>query len=159
MAKFSRNKGKGSPAISTSSLPDIVFMLLFFFMVVTQMRDSTLMVDVEVPQATELTKLEQKSLVNFIYVGRPMPSYRAAQGSAPRIQLGDKFATISDIPLFLEQHKTNVSENRHKLITTSLRVDKGVTMGIVTEIKTELRKLGQLKVNYSAKPLGPGGFD
>lgn len=158
MAKFSRNKGKESPAIGTSSLPDIVFMLLFFFMVVTQMRDSTLMVSVEVPKATELTKLEQKSLVNYIYVGRPIAKYRAIQGSAPRIQLGDKFATVNDIPLFLEQHKTNVAEVRHKLITTSLRVDKDVTMGIVTDIKTELRKLGQLKVNYSAKPLGAKHF-
>ena len=71
MSKFRKKGGKSTPAISTASLPDIIFMLLFFFMVVTVMRESELKVQVQVPQATELTKLEQKSLVNYIYIGKP----------------------------------------------------------------------------------------
>ena len=151
MSKFQKKRGKASPAISTASLPDIIFMLLFFFMVVTVLRDSELKVAVSTPEATELTKLEKKSLVNYMYVGRPQLKYRATYGTKPRLQLGDKFAEFDEIPLFLEKHKSKLREKERDLITTSLRVDRDVTMGIVTDIKIALRKAGQLKVNYSAK--------
>ena len=156
MSKFQKKRGKSSPAISTASLPDIIFMLLFFFMVVTVLRDSELKVDVTTPKATELTKLEKKSLVNYLYIGRPLEKYRAVYGSSPRLQLGDSFKTVRDIPLFIEQHKVTVPENQRLGITSSLRVDGDVTMGIVADVKTELRKANQLKVNYSAKPRGDG---
>lgn len=151
MSKFSKKRGKTSPAISTASLPDIVFMLLFFFMVVTVLRDSELMVKVQTPFASELTKLEEKSLVNYLYVGRPVKKYTQVYGTKPRLQLGDKFADLREIPLFLERHKVKVPEVKRTKITSSLRVDGEVTMGIVQDIKTELRKSNQLKVNYSAK--------
>jgi biopolymer transport protein ExbD len=150
MAHFKKKRGGSKPTISTASLPDIIFMLLFFFMVVTVMRDATRKVSVVVPEATELNKLEQKSLVNYIYIGRPID--KEAFGTAPRIQLGDKFATEKDIPLFLEKHKLKVAEAEHPKITTSLRVDESVTMGIISDVKTELRKANQLKLNYSARP-------
>jgi biopolymer transport protein ExbD len=126
-------------------------MLLFFFMVVTVLRDSELKVKVVTPFATELTKLEEKSLVNYIYVGRPIEKFQATYGTKPRIQLGDRFSEIRDIPLFLEQHKVKVPEAKRSRITTSLRIDGSVTMGIVQDVKTQLRKSGQLKLNYSAK--------
>ncbi|HMO40529.1 MAG TPA: biopolymer transporter ExbD [Saprospiraceae bacterium] len=151
MSKFNKKRGKTTPAISTASLPDIIFMLLFFFMVVTTMRDAELKVQVRTPFATELTKLEEKSLVNYLYIGRPMQNFQAVYGTKPRLQLGDKFATVADIPLFLEQHKIKVPESRRGAITSSLRVDGTVTMGIVQDVKTQLRKSGQLKINYSAK--------
>lgn len=151
MHKFNKKVGKAKPAISTASLPDIVFMLLFFFMVVTKMRDTELKVTVNTPQASELTKLEKKTLVNYIYIGRPTKKYEKEFGTKPRIQLGDKFAITEDIPLFLEKHKITVPENQRQSIITSLRVDSDVTMGIVGDVKTTLRKSGQLKVNYSAK--------
>lgn len=152
MSKFSKKRGKSNPAISTASLPDIIFMLLFFFMVVTVLRDSSLMVKVNTPQATELTKLEEKSLVNYLYIGRPTDQYKDKYGTSPRLQLGDKFATVDDIPLFLEKHKIKVPEAKRPRITSSLKVDGQVTMGIVQDVKTQLRKSNQLKVNYSAKP-------
>ena len=151
MSKFSKKRGKTSPAVSTASLPDIVFMLLFFFMVVTVLRDAELKVKVNTPYASELTKLEEKSLVNYLYIGRPILKYQSLYGTKPRLQLGDKFATTAEIPLFLNQHKLKVPEAQRPRITSSLRVDGTVTMGIVQDIKTELRKSGQLKVNYSAK--------
>jgi len=151
MSKFKKKRGKASPAISTASLPDIIFMLLFFFMVVTVLRDATLKVSVLTPQATELTKLEKKSLVNYIYVGVPTEEHRQVAGTKPRIQLGDKFATPIDIPLFLENHRIKVDERQRGLITSSLKVDGEATMGIVSDVKTALRKAGQYKVNYSAK--------
>ena len=150
MSKFSKKRGKAKPAISTASLPDIIFMLLFFFMVVTVMRTSEQKVKVTVPEATELTKLEKTSLVNYIYIGQPLKKFQEVYGTSPRIQLNDKISTELDIPLFLEQHKLKVQEASRPLITTSLRVDEEVTMGIVQDVKVALRKANQLKVNYSA---------
>ena len=151
MSKFSKGKKKSSPGINTASLPDIVFMLLFFFMVVTKLRDSELLVKVATPFATQLTKLEDKSLVNYLYIGRPVQKYRATYGTKPRLQLGDKFANINEIPIFLERFRVKIAEVQRSKITTSLRVDGQVTMGIVQDVKTELRKASQLKINYSAK--------
>lgn len=151
MSKFVKKRGKSKPAISTASLPDIIFMLLFFFMVTTVMRNAELKVKVNTPQATQLTKLEEKSLVNYLYIGKPTPQFEKVYGTKPRMQLGDKIADVHDIPLFLEKHKIKVPENRHGKITSSLRVDGNVTMGIVQDVKTQLRKSGQLIINYSAK--------
>ena len=151
MSKFSKKRGKADPEVSTASLPDIIFMLLFFFMVVTVLRDAELKVAVNTPFATELTKLQEKSLVNYLYIGKPVKKYEQLYGTKPRLQLGDKFATVADIPLFLEKHKIKVPENKRPKITSSLRVDGEVTMGIVQDIKTQLRKSAQLKLNYSAK--------
>ena len=153
MGHFKKKRGKAKPEVSTASLPDIIFMLLFFFMVVTVLRDGERKVKVVVPEATQLQKLEQKSLVNHIWIGRPIEKFQALYGTKPRIQLGDKFASEHDIPLFLEQHKIKVPEPQRPQITSSLKVDGEVTMGIVTDVKTILRKSGQLKVNYSARPL------
>lgn len=151
MAHFQKKRGKSTPAISTASLPDIVFILLFFFMVITKLRETDLKVNVQVPQATELEKLEQKSLIHYIYIGRPYERFQPIYGTAPRIQLDDSFATIADIPLFVENHKQTVQPNLRGRINTSLRVDGKITMGIVQDVKTQLRKIGQLKVNYAAR--------
>jgi len=152
MAKFSRGGGRGTPKISTASLPDIIFILLFFFMVVTVMKNADLKVEVNYPYATELQKLEKKSLVSYIYIGAPQKRYQDKYGSAPRIQLNDSFKEIKDLKVFLEQEKSKLREAERGLMTASLRADKGVTMGIITDVKTELRKINQLKVNYSSKP-------
>ncbi len=151
MGHFKKKRGDSTPAISTASLPDIVFILLFFFMVITKMRETDLKVKVQVPQATELEKLEQKSLVHFIYIGRPMERYQNIYGTAPRIQLDDAFKIVADIPLFVENHKQTVQPNLRNRIATSLRVDGDITMGIVQDVKVQLRKIGQLKLNYAAR--------
>lgn len=151
MSKFKKKQANAQPAISTASLPDIVFMLLFFFMVVTKLRDSEVKVAQNTPTITELTKLEEKSLVNFIMIGKPVQKYQAVYGTKPRLQLGDKIASEVDIPLFLEKHKSTVPEARRGGITSSLKIDGDVTMGIVEDVKTMLRRSGQLRVNYSAK--------
>jgi len=152
MSKFKKKRGNAKPEVSTASLPDIVFMLLFFFMVVTVLRDSEQKVQVITPEATELTKLKQKSLVNRILIGKPTMKYKDKYGTRPRIQLSDAFATVEDIPLFLEKHKIKVPEPLRPRIKSSLRVDGEVTMGIVQDVKEMLRKSGQLAINYSARP-------
>ena len=152
MSKFTQSKRSAKPKVSTASLPDIIFMLLFFFMVTTVLRDATLKLEVQTPTATELTKLTRKSLVSYIYVGVPKYPYNQELGDSPRIQLGDKFASVADIPLYLTRAIESVPERDRSQFNTSLRIDEDVTMGIVQDIKTELRKFGQLKINYSASP-------
>ena len=152
MAKFEKKRGKATPAISTASLPDIIFIILLFFMVVTVMREMELKVKNRLPQATELTKLERKSLVSYIYMGTPIEKYQAQLGTAPRIQLNDQFATVKDIPNFVENERTQVDERLQPAMTFALRIDKEVKMGIVSDVKQELRKSNALKINYSSVP-------
>ena len=97
MAKIRRNEKREMPALNTSSLPDIIFMLLFFFMSVTSMKEVTYKVQFKNPQATELTKLEKKSLVRYIYVGTPTAEFRKQYGAETRIQLDDAFAETNEI--------------------------------------------------------------
>lgn len=147
MSKFSKKKDKGLPAVSTASLPDIVFMLLFFFMVSTVMREVDLKVKMNQPDATEIKKLENKALVDYIYIGAPVDEMKF--GTTPRIQLNDAFATVDDIQPYVEQKRAERNEAEIPLITTALKVDKDTKMGIVTEVKQELRKVQALKLTYS----------
>lgn len=149
MSKFKKKKSEGQPAISTASLPDIVFMLLFFFMVTTVMREVTLKVQIKTPKATEVDKLERKSLVSYIYIGEPIKSLQGTFGTEPRIQLNDAFASKRDIIQFVEVEREQTSEAERALLTFSMKVDEDVKMGIVTDVKQELRKANALKINYS----------
>ena len=148
MGRFKQKKSGGGPKISTASLPDIIFMLLFFFMVTTTLRETTLLVKIRLPEATEVQKLERKSLVSFIYVGQPTKS---SYGTESRIQLNDQFATISDIPDFITREREARDEADRKLLTTSIKADRETRMGIITDIKQELRKSGAFKINYSSR--------
>lgn len=143
-------KKKAPPGINTSALPDIVFMLLFFFMVTTVMRETDLKVKLVVPQATEIQKLEKKSLVSYIYIGPPSETYRAKFGTAPRIQLNDAFAVPSQVPEFIEKERDARAEAEVPFLTTSVKADRDTKMGIVTDVKQELRKANALKLNYSS---------
>lgn len=151
MSKFKKNGGKELPPISTASLPDIVFMILFFFMVSTTMRQDDLMVKTSVPGATELTKLEKKSLVSYIYIGPPQLQYQGKMGTAERIQLNDKFATEKDIAAFIQAEREARDEAQRPFMIYSLKVDEYTTMGTVDKVKKELRKMAALHINYSAK--------
>lgn len=152
MSRFKVKKAKGEVAINTSSLPDIIFMLLFFFMVTTTMREVTFKVKMKLPEATEIQKLEKKSLVSYIYVGPPVNPKMF--GTNTRIQLNDQFASVDDIAEFVQIERQDRPEADRKLITTSLKVDSETRMGIVTDIKQELRKSGAFKINYSSRKAG-----
>lgn len=147
MARFRKEGGKRTPKISTASLPDIIFMLLFFFMVTTVMRETTLYVRTSLPSATEIQQLERRSLVSFIYIGPPIQA--TVFGTEPRIQLYDQFATPDDIASFIESERQATAEAERPLMTTSLKVDRDTRMGIVTDVKQELRLVNALRVNYS----------
>lgn len=151
MSKFKKSESKSVKAINTASLPDIVFMLLFFFMVTTVMRETNLKVQIKVPEATEIKKLEKKSLVSYIYIGVPFRALQGLYGSEPRIQLNDQFATKDDIREFISSERDAMNEYEQKLMTVSLKIDEEVRMGIVTDVKQELRKASALKINYSSR--------
>ncbi len=153
MSKFEKKRGKVTPAISTASLPDIIFILLFFFMVVTVMRELEIMVENKLPDASELTKLQKKSLVSYIYIGKPLPKYQAKLGTAPRIQLNDQFKDVDDVPSFIESERAKMTEATKAKLIVALRIDQRVKMGIVSDVKEKLRDVNALKINYSALPM------
>ena len=138
------------PKLNTSSLPDLIFSLLFFFMMVTTMREVTLKVQFKAPQGTELEKLEKKSLVTFIYVGVPTAEFQKQVGSESRIQLNDSFAEVSEIQDYIIGERASMKEEDQPQMTVSLKVDRDTKMGIVTDIKEALRRAYALKINYSA---------
>lgn len=145
--------GKSTPKISTASLPDIVFMLLFFFMVVTVMRSSEILVEIKYPKATELQKLQKKSRVHYIYVGPPIGRLEKELGTAPRIQLNDKIVdNIEDIRSFVINERTGKDEKLISKLITSLKIDGDTKMGLISDIKQQLRLVNQLKINYSSAP-------
>ena len=150
MAKFRKNESKGVPEIATSSLPDIIFMLIFFFMVTTTLKTSEMMIESRKPVATELTKLEKKSLVTYIYVGIPKSQYQGKYGTEPRLQLNDAFAEVEDIQNYIVQQREQMKEDQRPLMTISLKGDANCPMGIITDVKQACRKAQALRLNYSA---------
>jgi biopolymer transport protein ExbD len=149
MSKFKKKK-KGMPAVNTASLPDIVFMLLFFFMVTTTMRETSLQIEApRLPSATEIKKLEHKSLVSTIYVGKAKD---AKYGTAyNRIQLNDKISTPEDVPSFILRAREEVSEGEIPFMTTSIKADKESSVGTITDIRIKLRDVNALKLSYSTQ--------
>lgn len=151
MSKFKKKKDGALPAINTSSLPDIVFMLLFFFMVATVMRENTLKVQNTLPYADQVEKLDKKDLVMYIYAGKPNPRYQGSAGTEARVQLNDNFADVDDIQQFIFAEREAKREELIPYLTTSLKVDEETRMGLVSDIKLELRKAEALKINYTTR--------
>lgn len=145
MSRFKEKKGS-TPAISTASLPDIIFMLLFFFMVTTVMREVDLKVKVVLPEAKEVSKLEDKALVDYLYIGPPS---NTQLGTEPLLQLNDDFARLDEIDPWVKAGNDRRDEVLRGKITRSLKVDKDTYMKFVTDVKQELRKSNALKINYS----------
>ncbi len=151
MSKFKKKTSGGQPAISTASLPDIVFMLLFFFMVVTTMRETTLMVENTLPSADQIEKLQKKDLVMYIYAGKPSPRYQQRFGTESRIQLNDKFADVDEVQSFIISEREQKREELVPYLITALKVDEETNMGLVSDVKQELRKAEALKINYTTR--------
>ena len=145
MSKFKKKK-KGLPAISTASLPDIVFMLLFFFMVSTTMRETDLLIKKPIlPTASEVKKLEMKSLVSTIYVGKS----KDTRIGGDKIQVNDKIIDVNDVPSFIFSERALRKEEEVKFMTTSIKADKEANVGTILDIKEQLRDINALKVSFS----------
>ncbi len=151
MSRFGGNRNKEVPAITSSSLSDIVFMLLFFFMVTTQLRETENKVIVKLPEATEGVKLERKDLASYINIGTPTRNYQAQFGTDARIQLNDSFKTIDDIRDFIAAERESMSEGDRSFMQTVIRADEDVRMGIITDVKQELRRCSALKIMYASR--------
>ena len=149
MSKF-RKKKKGMPAVNTAALPDIVFMLLFFFMATTTMRETDLRIEnPRLPSATEIKKLEHKSLVCTIYVGKAKDESKGSGYN--KIQLNDKIASADQVPAFIINARTKVSEAEIPFMTTSIKADKESNVGTITDIRLKLRDVNALKISYSTQ--------
>lgn len=146
MSKF-RKKTKVKQDIPTSSMPDVVFMLLFFFMVTTELRKTAVDVMQRIPQATQLRKLQRKSLVTNLYIGEPKKSDQF--GSEPKIQADDAFIEPGDIILWVNRKKDELPENEREQLTIAMKVDSEAKRGIIADVETELRKANARKILYS----------
>jgi biopolymer transport protein ExbD len=147
MSKF-KKKNKVSENIPTSALPDIIFMLLFFFMVTTVLREQTILVEQRIPQATQLQKLEKKSLIKYLYLGKPKNA--GLYGYEPRVQANDVLINTSDIVVWVNQERDKMNEAEREQIWVSLKADKEVKMGPVSDIQTELREADARKLMYAS---------
>lgn len=141
------------PLLNTSSLPDLIFTVLFFFMVVTHMRKTTVKVEYRVPQGTELTRLTKKSAVSYIYIGKaPRSAMAAGIGSdGYALQLNDKFATPDDIADYISAERQRMSPDDRTRQTVSLKADRGTRMSLITDVKQSLRRANVRKISYSAE--------
>jgi len=130
---FVKKRANAKTEIPTASMPDIIFMLLMFFMTVTTMREVTVLVDFKLPEAKAIEKIESKRLVAYIWVGKDK-----------RMQINDSFVKMDEIENIMYNKKQSLPE-----VIVSLRVDQGTDMGHVTDIQQELRKAYCLRLNYS----------
>ena len=151
MSKFKKKKDGGLPPISTASLPDIVFMLLFFFMVATVIKEDNLKIENKLPSADQIEKLDKKNPVSYIYIGKPSSNYQDTYGTEARIQLNDKFASADEIAAFIASERAALREELLSKLTVALKVDSEANMGVVSDVKQELRKVNALKINYTTR--------
>lgn len=145
MSKF-KKKSESSQDIPTAALPDIIFMLLFFFMVTTVLRETEIKVEQRIPRAEQLVKLEKKKLVTYLYVGPPKDQ---SLGTEPLIQANDAFIDLNGIIQWINQEKSKLSEAERDQITVSMKVDEETKMGIIVDIQTELRDANARKIMYA----------
>lgn len=148
MGKFNKSGTKEMPEMNTSSMPDIVFAILFFFMVTTTMRSEELMVVMKLPSASEVQKLEKKSLVTYINIGIPTDT---RLGTGTQMQLNDRYAQVEDIQNYIAQEKASMNEADQPLMTVSIKADENTRMQYITDVKQALRQAYALKISYSAR--------
>ncbi len=147
MAKFGK-KTKAEVSIPTSALPDIIFMLLFFFMVTTVLREQEILVEQKLPQATQLQKLQKKTLISYIFIGKPKNT--ALYGTEPRVQANDALIMTPDIVQWVNQERDLLPEADRGLITISMKADRDVKMGPISDVQTELREADARRILYAS---------
>ena len=145
MSMFKR-KDHSVPGLNTASLPDLIFTVLFFFMIVTHMKENQMKVKYQVPQGTKLERLAKKSTVSHIYIGKP---YKGGGDNA--VQVNDKIVDAADVEDFIAAERKRMAPDDAKNITVSIKADKKADMGVVTDVKQSLRRANALKILYSGK--------
>lgn len=149
MSRF-RRRNHEVPGLNLASMPDLIFTVLFFFMIVTHMRQTELKVRYVVPQGTELEKTGHKGSVVYLYIGQPVDEQGRATGDETRIQLNDRYVTVQEIPGAIAEARNQMSSEDRMRMTVSIHADKSTDMGVVNDVKQALRQAGALRINYSA---------
>ncbi|PTX63927.1 biopolymer transport protein ExbD [Kordia periserrulae] len=152
MSKFKKKKSGELPPVSTAALPDIVFMLLFFFMTVTTFKKDDYKVAQDFPYADQVQKLDKNDPIIYIYAGKPHERYQKEVGAQAKIQLNDKFANVDEIKdYWFNTLNNDVGQEFRYVAITALKVDGETNMGLVADIKQQLREINALKINYTTR--------
>lgn len=150
MSRF-RQTQREVPALNMAAMPDLIFTVLFFFMIVTHMRDVKPQVRYNVPQGTELEKTTRKTNVVYLFIGKPVDTQGRVLSDKARIQLNDHFVEVSEIGREVSAARSAMSEDDRQRMVVSIMADRDTEMGLVNDVKQQLRRVGALHVNYSAK--------
>ncbi|MBO5233590.1 MAG: biopolymer transporter ExbD [Prevotella sp.] len=141
--KIRRKRRHDMPTLNMASMPDLIFTVLFFFMIVTHMRTETAKVRLEVPQGTELTKATKKRTITNLYIGRD-------DKGETRIQIGERIVPLEMLGSVVTAVRNKMNDEDIELHTINIRADRDTPMGVITDVKQELRKAGALNIRYSA---------
>lgn len=146
-----RHKEKKQPELNMSSLPDLIFTVLFFFMIVTTMRSVPQKVRFQVPQGAELSKFKKQPNTLYVFIGKPVGKAHGGEADTIMVQVGDQFVSLDQLSTQVSRMKSEWLPEEQEEMTVMLKIDENVPMGMVTEVKQALRKAGALKVHYSAQ--------
>lgn len=147
MIKIRKHKPHYVPTLNLTSMPDLIFSVLFFFMIVTHMRKETPIVQPHLPVGTKLVKATSNYMTSNLYVGQ------TTRGNTV-IQLDGQILPLNSLSDAAKHKIAGVSEDDASLFTINLRADKNTPMHIINEIKQELRKAGALKIRYNGTEEG-----
>ena len=150
MSRFRKVRKREVPGLNLAAMPDLIFTVLFFFMIVTHMRDVTPMVRYEAPQGKELDKGARKAGVVYMFIGKPLDGEGRQRSEDVCIQLNDRYVRIENIPDEINKERALMTEDNRQHLTVSIRADRNTEMGIINDVKQALRKAGALNINYSA---------
>ena len=142
MQSIFRRSSHDMPGLNLASMPDLIFTVLFFFMIVTHMRHDDVKVRYQVPAGTEVQKLQQKSAVINIYIGEG------------KIQVNNQLTDVEHLPQLIEAEHKKLSEDNAERLTVSLKADKHTPMGIIADVKEALQRSFALRINYSGTTAG-----
>lgn len=133
-----------------AAMPDLIFTVLFFFMIVTHMRQVDPKVRYEVPQGTEVVKDVNKAGLVYILIGKPVDAQGHVLSDETRIQMGNRYVTIDEIGRLVDEERAKMADDERQQLTVSIRADRDTPMGIINDVKQALRGAGALNINYSA---------
>ena len=147
---FRRHKKK-VPGLNTASLPDLIFTVLFFFMIVTHIRHDAPKVEYRIPQGTELQKLTKKSAATYIYIGKAIGQLQKSEGTAVKVQMNDKYVTPDEITDYVIDERSRMMPEDRQQMTVNLKADRNADMGTIIDVKQALRRANALRISYSAE--------
>lgn len=149
MSRFRQKEKREVPGLNLAAMPDLIFTVLFFFMIVTHMREVKPMVRFDIPQGTEVEKARKAGMI-YLFIGKPVNERGDVVGDESRIQLNDHYVTLDEIGAAIEEERSHMSEENRQQMVVSIRADRGTEMGLINDVKQALRKAGALNINYSA---------